>query len=50
MDSVLHGWTPSYNFGSLEAATIRWRAAQSAGVDFIASDQYEECAKVLRSD
>jgi hypothetical protein len=47
-DIVRRGWTPSYNFGSLEAVTIRWRAARDAGVDFIASDQYEECAKVLR--
>ena len=41
------GWTPSYNFGSLEAVTVRWKAAQSAAVDFIASDQYEECARAL---
>jgi hypothetical protein len=48
MDIVLGGWTPSYNFGSLSAVTLRWKAAQAAGVDFIASDQYEECAKALR--
>lgn len=47
-DVALRGWTPSYNFGSLEAAAIRWKAAKAAGVDFIASDLYEECAKVLR--
>jgi hypothetical protein len=47
-DIALRGWTPSYNFGSLEAVTVRWRAAQAAGVDFVASDQYEECAKALR--
>ena len=47
-DIVLRGWTSSYNFGSLEAVTIRWRAARDAGVDFIASDQYEEGANVLR--
>lgn len=34
------GWTASYNFGSLEAAQQRWRAATRAGVDFIATDQY----------
>ena len=49
LDILRQGWTPSYNFGSLEAVTLRWQAAQSAGVDFIASDQYEECAKVLRA-
>ena len=48
LDTALRGWTPSYNFGSLEAVTLRWKAAQSAGVDFVASDQYEECAKALR--
>ena len=50
MDIALHGWTPSYNFGSTEAAAIRWKAARAAGVDFVASDQYEECAKVLRGN
>jgi hypothetical protein len=48
-DIALRGWTPSYNFGSLEAVTVRWKASKSAGVDFIASDQYEDCAKFLRS-
>jgi hypothetical protein len=48
MDILLHGWTPSYNFGSAEAVTLRWKAAKLAGVDFLASDQYEACAKVLR--
>jgi hypothetical protein len=40
------GWTPSYNFTSLDAARIRWRAAIDAGVDFIATDQYEEYAQI----
>ncbi len=38
------GWTASYNFGSLPAAQQRWRAATAAGVDFIATDQYEAFA------
>jgi hypothetical protein len=42
------GYTPSYNFASLDAARIRWRAAIAAGVDFIATDQYEELASALR--
>lgn len=35
------GWGSGYNFGSLQAARQRWRAATAAGVDFIATDQYE---------
>ena len=38
------GWTASYNFGSVERAQERWRAAVAAGVDFIATDQYEQFA------
>jgi hypothetical protein len=38
------GWTPSYNFGSREAAELRWRAAIKAGVDFVATDQFEAFA------
>lgn len=36
------GWTPSYNFGSLDAVKIRWKAMLDAGVDYLATDQYEE--------
>ena len=43
-----HGWTASYNFGSPEAAAARWRAARAAGVDFIATDQYEGLAALLK--
>lgn len=45
-----HGWFHSYNFGSLEAARIRWRAAIDTGVDYIASDQYELLADEIRKD
>ncbi len=38
------GWFAGYNFGSLERAAVRWRAAREAGVDFIATDQYEAFA------
>ena len=60
LDPVLHarwrdgkeescnGWFRSYNFGSLGAAEERWRAAQRAGVDYIASDQYELLGEFLR--
>lgn len=36
-----HGWFHDYNFGSPDLAKIRWRAAIAAGVDYLASDQYE---------
>lgn len=36
------GWSKSYNFGSLDSARLRWKAAREARVDFIATDQYEE--------
>ncbi len=42
------GWTASYNFGSLDAAARRWRAAVDAKVDFIATDQYAEFARSRR--
>ncbi len=43
------GFIASYNFGAREAVMSRWRAAQSAGVDFIATDQYEELGAFLKS-
>jgi len=39
------GWSTGYNFGSLAAARLRWQAVRDAGVDFIATDQYEAFAK-----
>ena len=44
------GWSSSYNFGSLEAVRIRWRAAIAAHVDFVATDQYEEFSKVRAAE
>lgn len=35
-----------YNFGSAAAALARWKAAIDAKVDFLATDQYEEFARV----
>lgn len=43
-----NGWFRGYNFGSLAAARIRWRAAVEARVDYIASDQYELLAEEIR--
>src|SRR6266850_245614 len=42
------GWFRSYNFGSRAAVDLRWRAAVNAGVDYIATDQYEDLADLLR--
>lgn len=38
------GFTAGYNFGTLDAARRRWRGAITAGVDFVATDQYAEFA------
>jgi hypothetical protein len=43
-----HGWFREYNFGSRPAAEARWRAAANDGVDYLASDQYEAVAQILR--
>ena len=43
-----NGWFKAYNFGSLAAAELRWGAARKAGVDYIASDQYELLGAFLR--
>lgn len=48
-DLSCHGWFRGYNFGSLDAAQVRWKAAKAAGVDYIASDQYEQLSEFLRS-
>ena len=41
------GWEKGYNFGSREAARAHWKAALSAGVDLIATDQYEDLAPLM---
>lgn len=42
------GWGNAYNFGTREAAMARWKAALAAGVNLIASDQYEDLAAAVR--
>jgi len=42
------GWGNGYNFGSREAVMLRWQAAQRAGVNLIASDQYEELRAAMK--
>src|SRR5262245_15561413 len=42
------GWDAGYNFGSKERVLARWQAAIEAGVDFVATDQYEDLAELNR--
>jgi hypothetical protein len=44
------GWGQYYNFGSIAAAALRWKAAIAAGVNFIATDQYEDLALYMKQD
>ncbi len=41
------GWDEQYNFGPREAVQMRWKAALEAGVNLIATDQYEDLAKFM---
>jgi hypothetical protein len=41
------GWGGYYNFGSPDAVVVRWKAAVAAGINFIATDQYEDLANYL---
>ncbi|MBB6142676.1 hypothetical protein HNQ77_000614 [Silvibacterium bohemicum] len=43
-----HGWGRYYNFGSRSAVELRWKAAIAAGVNFIATDQYEDLAPYMK--
>ena len=47
-DLRVNGWDKGYNFGSREKASLRWQAAIRAGVDFIASDQYEDLSALVK--
>jgi hypothetical protein len=42
------GWGNDYNFGTREAVMARWKAVMAAGVNLIASNQYEELAAAMR--
>jgi hypothetical protein len=42
------GWDQGYNFGSRAAVEARWRAAVEAGVNLIATDQYEDLGAFMR--
>jgi hypothetical protein len=41
------GWGEGYNFGSAQAARLRWQAAIEAGVNLIATDQYEDLGALV---
>ena len=43
-----NGWFESYNFRSLDAVKQRWQAALDAGVNLIATDQYEQLASYMK--
>ena len=45
--SESRGWDRNYNFGSRAAVIERWKAAIGAGVDLIATDQYEDLAPLV---
>jgi hypothetical protein len=42
------GWDQGDNFGSRAAAELRWKAAMDAGVNLIATDQYETLGAFMR--
>jgi hypothetical protein len=42
------GWGNGYNFGSRDAVLLRWKAALAAGVNLIATDQYEDLAALMK--
>jgi glycerophosphoryl diester phosphodiesterase len=44
-----NGWFKTYSFSSLEEAKIRWQVAIKAGVDYLATDQYEQFNELKHS-
>ena len=44
------GWGEAYNFRSRAAVEKRWLAALQAGVNFVATDQYEDLAAFMRQN
>jgi hypothetical protein len=47
---VDQGWGDGYNFGSKQAVIQRWKAAIAAGVNFTATDQYENLARYMKQN
>jgi hypothetical protein len=48
-ESQSKGWDQNYNFGSAQAVEQRWKAALAAGVNLIATDQYEALATFMKA-
>jgi hypothetical protein len=48
-DESCRGIFHVYNFGSRGAVEKRWKAAAEAGADYIATDQYEDLGRLLRT-
>jgi hypothetical protein len=44
------GWGAGYNFGTPDRAKARWKAALDAGVNLIATDQYEDLRTFMREN
>jgi hypothetical protein len=44
------GWGNGYNFGSKQAVTLRWKASIAAGVNFVATDQYEDLSRYMQQN
>jgi hypothetical protein len=42
-----NGWFAGYNFGSRQAVEMRWQAALEAGVNLIATDEYEALSDLM---
>ena len=43
-----NGWFDTYDFGSMPAVEQRWQAAIDAGVNLIATDQYEDLSAFMQ--
>lgn len=43
-----NGWFPAYNFPSARAVEIRWKACIEDGVDYIATDEYEQLSRMIQ--
>jgi hypothetical protein len=43
------GWGATYNFGSVAEVQKRWKASLAAGVDMIATDQYEDLRTFMQN-
>jgi len=47
--NVHQGWNKDFDFGTLDAARIRWNAVIRAHADFISTDQYPTVAGLIRT-